>query len=168
MTRGRATSVRTLIALDEVQELTAWPDSNAVQHCLAATIKRVGSTVAFVFSGSEKHTIAALFDTPESPLHGLGIRRSLPAISREEWVIGLEDRYAQAGITIDTEAIRKISAQIRCSRSRILYYSHGLPLPTMLICQHTLDWLEEDQVTMATVDQAVLDACRHPSWDLPA
>jgi hypothetical protein len=37
-----------------------------------------------------------------------------------------------------------------------------------VICQHTLDWLEQDQVTLATVDQAVLDARRHPSWDLPA
>jgi hypothetical protein len=154
--RGHATSTRTVIAVDEAQELAAWPDSNAVQHCLAATIKRVDSTVAFVFSGSEKHTLAALFDTPEAPLHGLGIRRSLPPISRDDWVTGLADRYAQAGITIDTEAIHKI-----------LYYSHELPLPTMLICQHTLDWLEQDQVTLATVDQAVLDARRHPSWDLP-
>jgi hypothetical protein len=38
----------------------------------------------------------------------------------------------------------------------------------MLICQHTLDWLEQDRVTAATVDQAVKDARRHPSWDVPA
>ena len=155
--RGHATNARTVIALDEAQELATWSDSNAVQHCLAATIKRVDSTVAFVFSGSEKHTLVALFETPEAPLHGLGIRRSLPPISRDDWLAGLRDRYAQAGIAIGVDTIHKI-----------LYYSQELPLPTMLICQHTLDWLEQDQVTMATVEQAVNDARRHPSWDLPA
>jgi hypothetical protein len=155
--RGHAASARTVIAVDEAQELASWSDSNAVQACFAATIKRVESTVAFVFSGSEKHTIAALFETPEGPLHGLGIRRALPPISRDDWVTGLGDRYAQAGIAIDAKTIHKI-----------LYYSHELPLPTMLICQHTLDWLEQDRVTVATVDQAVNDARRHPSWDLPA
>jgi hypothetical protein len=155
--RGHAATARTVIAIDEAQELATWPDSNAVQHWLAATIKRVDSTVAFVLSGSEKHTLATLFDTPEAPLNGLGIRRSLPPISTEDWVTGLADRYAQAGITIGADAVHKV-----------LYFSHELPLPTMLICQHTLDWLEQDQVTLATVDQAVLDARRHPSWDLPA
>jgi hypothetical protein len=74
--RGHAAKARTLIALDEAQELANWADSDAVQKWLAATIKRPGSTIAFVFSGSEKHTVAALFETSEAPLHGLEIRRS--------------------------------------------------------------------------------------------
>lgn len=153
--RGHAANARTIIAVDEAQELAGWHDSALIQQWLAATIKRGGSTIAFVISGSEKHTVAALFETPAAPLHGLGIRRSLPPISRDDWVTGLRSRYDQAGITIDTEILHKI-----------LYYSNALPLPTMLICQHTLDWLEQDQVTAATVDQAVRDARRHPSWDL--
>lgn len=155
--RGHAANARTIVAVDEAQELANWEDCKAVQQCLATTIKRGESTVAFVFSGSEKHTVAALFETPDAPLHGLGIRRSLPPIGRDDWVTGLINRYDQAGIAIDADTIHKI-----------LYYSHELPLPTMLICQHTLDWLENDRVTAATVDQAVNDARRHPSWDLPA
>jgi hypothetical protein len=153
--RGQAVDARAVIVLDEAQEIAAWDDTIPVQNALASTIKRAGSSVAFVVSGSEKHTLEALFDQDESPLRGLGVRVTLPPISRDDWVSGLLERYAQAEIEIATDEIHQI-----------LYYSVELPLPTMLICQHTLDWLENDVVTAATVTQAIADARRHPSWEL--
>lgn len=142
--------------LDEAQEIAGWGDSDEVQQFLASTIERPRSTIAFILSGSEKHTLAALFDTPAGPLQGLGVRVTLPTISTEDWLVGLGDRYAQAEVAIDGAEIH-----------RILFYSERLPLPTMLICQHTLDRLDNDVVKPATVEQAITDARRHPSWELP-
>ena len=153
--RGQAIGARTVIVLDEAQEIGGWADSGLVQGALASRIKRAGSSVAFVISGSEKHTLAALFEADGSPLQGLGFRVTLPPIARDDWVPGLLERYLQAEIHIVTDEIHQI-----------LFYSDGLPLPTMLICQHTLDWLENDAVTSATVRQAITDARRHPSWEL--
>jgi hypothetical protein len=151
--RGQAANARAVIVLDEAQEIADWSDSEPIQRVLASTIKRPGSSIAFVLSGSEKHTLAALFET--SPLQGLGVRVTLPPISAEDWLAGLADRYAQAEVAIEDTEIHQI-----------LFYSESLPLPTMLICQHTLDWLENDSVTSATVKQAITDARRHPSWEL--
>ncbi len=77
---GRAADERTVIVLDEAQDLVRWSDSDNVQQEIANTIKRPGSTVSFVFSGSEKSTLLALYEDAKAPLHGLGRRFPLPEI----------------------------------------------------------------------------------------
>lgn len=153
---GRAAGERTVIVLDEAQDLVRWADAREVQQEIANTIKRPGSTVNFVFSGSEKSTLLALYEDSKAPLHGLGRRFPLPEISREDWYSGLRERFDHCGIAIQTDQLQ-----------RIVFYSEGHPLRTMLICAHTLDWLVQDTVTVDTVERAINDAERHPSWSLP-
>jgi hypothetical protein len=153
---GRAAGERTVIVLDEAQDLVRWTDSAAVQQEIANTIKRSGSTVNFVFSGSEKSTLLALYEDPKAPLHGLGRRFPLPEIRPDDWYSGLRERFERCGIAIDRNQLQQI-----------VFYSEGHPLRTMLICAHTLDWLFEDSVTVDTADRAIKDAERHPSWSLP-
>jgi hypothetical protein len=57
-----------VIVLDEAQDLVRWTDSDQVQQELANAIKRAGSTVNFVFSGSEKSTLLALYEDAKAPL----------------------------------------------------------------------------------------------------
>jgi hypothetical protein len=153
---GRAAGERTVIVLDEAQDLVRWSDSDQVQQELANAIKRPGSTVNFVFSGSEKSTLLALYEDAKAPLHGLGRRFALPEISHDAWYSGLRERFERCGITIERNQVQQI-----------VYHSEGHPLRTMLICAHTLDWLFEDTVTVDTVERAIKDAERHPSWSLP-
>jgi hypothetical protein len=150
---GHAIGGRTIIILDEVQDLLRWKDALDVQHEIAAAIKRANSTVSFVFSGSEMHTLAGLYEDKNAPLHGLGRRFPLPIIARDDWCKGLARRFSHAGIDID-------SAQLH----QILFYSEGHPLRTMLICAHMLDWLDGSRASVDTVTRAVEDAQRHPSW----
>lgn len=150
---GHATGGRTIVVLDEAQDLLQWEDALRVQQEIAVTIKRAESTVNFVFSGSEKHTLLGLYDAVDAPLHGLGRRFRLPEISRDDWCSGLAQRFAHAGVSIDAIELHQI-----------LYVSECHPLRTMLICGHTLDWLEGDQASHMTVNRAVADAERHPSW----
>lgn len=151
---GRAEGRRTIVMLDEAQDLARWGDSLAVQHEVAIAIKRAGSTVNFVLTGSEKHALLALYDEHDAPLHGLGIRFQLPEISRDDWVLGLRARFDQAEIQVDSDQLHQI-----------VLGSEGHPLRTMLICAHALDWLEEGRVSAETVRRAVANAERHPSWN---
>lgn len=133
--------------------LLAQEDALEVQREIAIAIKRASSTVSFVLSGSEKHTLLGLYHDAEAPLQGLGRRFQLPEISRDDWCAGLAQRFARAGVGI-------ASAQLH----QIVYSSEGHPLRTMLICVHVLDWLEDDWASQVTVERAVADAQRHPSW----
>ena len=153
---GHATGQRTIVVLDEAQDIAGWPDTLAVQREIAATIKRPASTVNFVLSGSEKHTLLALYDDTDAPLHGLGMRFELPEISWDDWCAGLAARFAQASIMIAPKQLQEI-----------VYHSDRHPLRTMLICSHTLDWLVDDGVTHQTVARAIAAAERHPSWSAP-
>lgn len=153
---GRAADQRTVIVLDEAQDLVRWSDSDEVQQEIANAIKRPGSTVNFVFSGSEKSTLLALYEDSKAPLHGLGRRFPLPEISPDDWYAGLRERFERCGIAIERNELQQI-----------VYHSEGHPLRTMLICAHALDWLIEDTVTVDTVERAIKDAERHPSWSLP-
>ena len=153
---GRAADQRTVIVLDEAQDLVRWSDADEVQQEIANAIKRPDSTVNFVFSGSEKSTLLALYETSKAPLHGLGRRFLLPEISRDDWYAGLRERFERCGIAIESSQLQQI-----------VFHSEGHPLRTMLICSHALDWLFEDAVTFDTVERAIKDAERHPSWSLP-
>jgi hypothetical protein len=153
---GRASDQRTVIVLDEAQDLVRWSDSAEVQQEIANAIKRAGSTVSFVFSGSEKSTLLALYEDPKAPLHGLGRRFQLPGISADDWYAGLRERFERCGIAIERNQLQQI-----------VYHSEGHPLRTMLICSHALDWLFDDAVTLDTVERAINDAERHPSWSQP-
>jgi len=152
---GRAADQRTVIVLDEAQDLVRWSDSHEVQQEIANAIKRPDSTVSFVFSGSEKSTLLALYEDPKAPLHGLGRRFPLPEISPDDWYAGLRERFERCGIAIERDQLQQI-----------VYHSGGHPLRTMLICVHALDWLIEDAVTVDTAERAIKDAERHPSWSL--
>lgn len=150
--QANAADAQTMIALDEAQELVNWEDAAQVQRLIAAAIKRPGSRINFVITGSAKHAIDGLYKEG-APMHGLGKRINLPEISRDDWVAGLADRFSSGGLTIAPSDIHQI-----------LYCSEGRPLKTMLICAHALDWLEEDTVTASSVERGIADALRHPSW----
>jgi hypothetical protein len=153
---GRAADERTVVVLDEAQELVRWSDAADVQNEIASTIKRPGSTVNFVFSGSEKSMLLGLYEDPNGPLQGLGQRFHLPDISRDDWCSGLRERFHRCGVAAAPEHLHEI-----------VYRSEGHPLRTMLICAHVLDWLVEGLgINAASVTRAVDDAERHPSWSL--
>lgn len=144
-----------MIILDEAQELVRWADAAEVQREIASTIKRARSTVNFVFSGSEKSTLLGLYKDPGGPLHGLGQRFHLPEISRDAWYSGLRERFDRCGVAVEAKLLHQI-----------VFHSESHPLRTMLICAHAVDWLVDDEITLASVDRAVEAAERHPSWSL--
>jgi hypothetical protein len=149
---GRVHGRRVVIFIDEVQELAKWTDAADVQRAIAGVEARAGCQVSFIFAGSEASSIDTLF-TQSRELDFVGQRLELPRIPLEEWQRGLPPRFAEAGLVIASAQIAQIDLE-----------TDGHPLKTMSVCAQCLVVVPGDEVTAATVRQAIAAAREHPSW----
>jgi hypothetical protein len=118
-------------------------------------MRRPGLRVSVVAAGSDRSAAAALF-SDSGPLHWEFEAFALPPIDRVDWHSGLHERFATAGIGIDSGRI-----------DQILEASLGHPLRTMSVATHALRETRatgEQEVTWGSVHAAIAQAQRHPSW----
>lgn len=144
-----------VVFLDEVQELQRWPDAQAVQQSLARFMRTDGRRTAVVVAGSDRTATASIF-AEGTPLHWDFEAFPLPPIDEVDWHQGLAERFAAAGVAIESARIRQI-----------LDASRGHPLRTMTVAKETLREARaaaEDAVSWGAVDVAIRRAGSHPSW----
>lgn len=149
---ARVHGQRVVIFIDEVQDLASWPDTDDVQRAIAGIEAQTGCRTSFVFAGSEATAIDALF-RHGAELDFIGHRVPLGRIELADWQRGLPPRFTEAGLVIDP-------AQI----AQIYLATDGHPLRTMSVCAQCLLVVPGDEVTNATVTQAIASARSHPSW----
>jgi hypothetical protein len=114
--RGR----RTIVFLDEVQEIEAWEaEGEAVEKAVAAAARRPHRQLRFVFAGSLASALEGLFAN-DRPLHVLSDRYPLPAIAEPDWVAGLQERLGTGGLECGPDLL-----------ARLIAASRGHPLATM-------------------------------------
>lgn len=124
---ARLRSRPTAIVIDEVQEIGRWgADGEAVEQALAAAARRPNRQLTFLSAGSERHALESLFSDGRV-LHVVSDRFPLPPIGRDEWVAGLRERYARAGLAVEDEPL-----------DALLRESKGHPLCTMHAAKETL------------------------------
>jgi|SRR5215212_508858 len=144
-----------VIFVDEVQELRRWPDALAVQKSLARFMRMDGRRTAIVAAGSDRTATEAIF-AEGSPLHWNFDAFPLPAIDAVDWHEGLAERFAAAGLAIESARIRQILAA-----------SNGHPLRTMTVAKEALREARaanETAISWGAVDSAAGRARAHPSW----
>jgi hypothetical protein len=149
---ARATESHVVVLFDEVHLLAQFPGAEAD---LARWCREPDSPVVFVFAGSEETAVRALRDDGR-PLAAIGQEFSLPSIEYAEWLPGLRDRFAEAGVEIGEGQIYKI-----------ISVADGHPRRTMLIASHVhLAALAQPthRATEALVELAIGDAKRDRSW----
>ncbi len=83
---------RVMFVCDEFQQLATLKNHTALEGAVRHAAER-SKHVAFVFAGSERHLLAAMFEDPDRPLYRLCDRMSLERIGHEHYVSFL----AQAG-----------------------------------------------------------------------
>lgn len=111
--------------------------------------------IVFVFAGSEEAAVRALRETGQ-PLAAIGREFELTEIALDDWLPGLEARFAEADVRIGEAELRAIVAA-----------SNGHPRRTMLIASivHTSAAMQPDHHATATlVELAIGDARRDLSW----
>jgi hypothetical protein len=153
---GVAAHRRVVVFVDEIQALGSWAEDGVlVEEQLAAALKGSGQIVTFLFCGSERGAVKAVFAEGRA-LHHAGLGFGLDAISPEDWHSGLRERFAEGGFAIGVDEL-----------DDILGASGGHPLRTMQICAHVYEWAQNtggDEVTGAAVLRGIATASEHPSW----
>lgn len=146
----------TTIFVDEIQEIAKWADRDSVEAALRRFLRRGDRRVALIAAGSDRKAAEELFAAGR-PLEWEFQPFEVPDIDEVEWHQGIVERFTRAGIRISADRIRQI-----------LDETGGQPWKTMLVAKETLREVRgasEEEVSWTSVDAAIAQARRHPSWN---
>lgn len=73
-----------VVAIDEFQQITSYPDGDRVEATLRSHIQRCSNAV-FLFSGSRRHLMGNIFSSPSRPFYQSVVTMSLAPISCEKY-----------------------------------------------------------------------------------
>ncbi len=99
-----------LVAIDEFQQITRYADSTNVEAMLRTYIQRCGNA-NFVFSGSQRHLMGAMFTSPARPFYQSVNIINLPPISLEKYTEFATRHFEAAGKELDNEVVRTVYEQ---------------------------------------------------------
>ena len=96
-----------LVAIDEFQQITRYPDADNVEASLRTYIQRCNNA-HFVFSGSQRHLMGAMFTSPSRPFYQSVTIINLPPISLEKYTEFATRHFEAAGKKIDAEVVKNV------------------------------------------------------------
>ena len=96
-----------LVAIDEFQQITRYPDAANVEASLRTYIQRCNNA-HFVFSGSQRHLMGAIFTSPSRPFYQSVTIINLPPISLEKYTEFATRHFEAAGKKIDAEVVKNV------------------------------------------------------------
>lgn len=96
-----------LVSIDEFQQILRYPDGDKVEAALRTYIQRC-SNANFVFSGSQRHLMGAMFTSPNRPFYQSVTIINLKAIPLDKYTEFCCQKFKDAGKTVDTEVIEAI------------------------------------------------------------
>ena len=96
-----------LVAFDEFQQITRYPDAANVEAALRTYIQRCNNA-HFVFSGSQRHLMGAIFTSPSRPFYQSVSIINLPSIPLEKYTDFVVEKFEEAGKHIEKEVIEDI------------------------------------------------------------
>jgi hypothetical protein len=133
---ARANGRPIAVLLDEVHLLEGL---DGAERDVASWCREPDFPILFLLAGSEESAVEALRQDGE-PLAGIGQEYELPDIAPEDWIVGLRERFAEAGVGVEPAALESI-----------LDASGGHPRRTMLVCSYVL------ATALAQVESVVAD-----------
>ncbi len=96
-----------LVAIDEFQQITRYPDAANVEASLRTYIQRCNNA-HFVFSGSQRHLMGAIFTSPSRPFYQSVTIINLPPISLEKYTEFATRHFEAAEKKIDAEVVKNV------------------------------------------------------------
>lgn len=113
-----------LIAIDEFQQVANYPETNT-EALLRSQIQRL-TNARFIFSGSNKHMMAELFNSAKRPFFSSTQMMYLTPIPEDKYSFFIKEKFNEAGKEINNEAIHFI---LQWTRSHTYY--------TQVVCNNT-------------------------------
>ena len=131
-----------LLAIDEFQQIRNYPENN-VEALLRTHIQRLNN-VTFLFCGSKRHLMLDIFSSERNPFYRSTEFLALDKIPADSYAEFIQQKFRQADIDIDTEAV-----------SYILDWTRRHTYFTQRLC-HTVFNMAEKSVDVDFVKQAAV------------
>ena len=129
-----------LLAIDEFQQIRNYPENN-VEALLRTHVQRLNN-VTFLFCGSKRHLMLDIFSSERNPFYRSTEFLALDKIPADAYTEFIQQKFRQADIDIDTEAV-----------SYILDWTRRHTYFTQRLC-HTVFNMAEKSVDVDFVKQA--------------
>lgn len=95
-----------LVAIDEFQQITRYADKN-IEATLRTYIQKCTNT-HFIFSGSQRHLMGAIFTSPSRPFFQSVTIMNLPPIPLDKYTEFAIDKFNEAGKNIDKDVVANL------------------------------------------------------------
>ena len=96
-----------LVAIDEFQQITQYPDGQNVEAALRTHIQRC-LNATFIFAGSKRHMMGEIFTSPSRPFYQSVITMGLSPISTDKYTEFAVNLFKQNGKQIDPEVVQQV------------------------------------------------------------
>lgn len=95
-----------IVAIDEFQQIGSYEEKN-IEALLRTKIQQCKQTV-FIFSGSKRHMMANMFNSPAKPFYQSAVTVGLGAIAKEKYIDFAQRLFTERGKLIDRDIIEKV------------------------------------------------------------
>ncbi len=99
-----------LIAIDEFQQITKYKDAWKVEALLRTYIQHSGNT-RFIFSGSHRHLMNEIFNSPSRPFYASTTILNLPLIPKDKYADFCIEQFKKGDKTLSPDAVDKVYQQ---------------------------------------------------------
>ena len=96
-----------IVAIDEFQKISEYPDGQAVEAVLRSHIQRCPNAV-FLFSGSKRHLMTEMFMSPSRPFYQSVITMGLNPIPEDKYVAFAEKMFSNYGKKIEHGVVAQV------------------------------------------------------------
>ena len=99
-----------IVAIDEFQQITRYDQEQNIEALLRTYIQCT-TNAHFVFSGSQRHLMGAMFTSPARPFYQSVTIMNLPLIALDKYTVFAQSLFAENGKTLDEQVVKALYGQ---------------------------------------------------------
>ena len=99
-----------IVAIDEFQQITRYDQGQNIEALLRTYIQQNNNS-HFVFSGSQRHLMGAMFTSPARPFYQSVTIMNLPLIALDKYTDFAKSHFAENGKTLDEQVVKILYEQ---------------------------------------------------------
>lgn len=131
-----------LVAIDEFQQITYYPDASNVEASLRTHIQRC-INATFLFSGSKRHLMGEIFTSPSRPFYQSVIVMNLKPIAMDKYIEFARMQFEKFNKAIDDNVVAEVYQRFDAVTSCIQRTLNVLFLKTLPNTRCSLEMVDE-------------------------
>ena len=96
-----------IVAIDEFQQITHYNDNRNMEALLRTYIQRTPNA-HFVFAGSQRHLMGAMFTSPSRPFYQSVTIMNLPLLALDKYTSFAQKHFTENGRTLDAQVVSNL------------------------------------------------------------